>query len=1171
MNAKVTRLISAVLLSALFLPLIPVGAPASAASEPSSWAIPEINEANTEGILTPNAQKDFQRNLTRAEFCELVVALIERTLGTELPLPSANPFTDTSNIDVQKASVYGGTNPVVNGVGEGLFAPDKSVARQEIIAMMIRALNRLSTDTGKTLLPAQPPASLPFNDNSKIHDYAVTPIKLAYANGMIKGDNLGNFNPLAQIKSEECVAIVRRSNNSTQSILNTGLTNEQLADKTIRDMNIGFAYGDTADGVSQDVLLPTAGAGGAVITWSSGNPGVVSAAGDVSTAGAPATAALTATVSIGSVTRTRQFTLKTTSASGDDRILDNAYRELEISFLNAGDTLASVTGRVFLPDSVLGAGVKWSSNLPSVVNATTGAVTVPSSGYQSVTLTAVVTYNGKSVTKTFALSVMDSRSAKPVALHGVELGMTLSQVQSVLGAARDSFRLSTAETWYVFHTNYGNFIAVDIRSSGVAAIYSMASGWASQLKDKTTGAVITPEQADAMAGVGGKAYTDSSVSGGSRYAVLIYDEASGVTASRALDQSATEQFIFQAMNAFRYLNSRSALVWNAKLGASARAHTVEMGQYNYLSETGRNNSSFASRAQAQGYESALVASGAVTGGGVNAFDILDGYIVAAGARAKLLNTSLTVVGVGFGSGYTGANSTLSAVAFGTLIGIAGVTSTPSVVAVNVGASAVVALSVAPTNYNEKFTVTSSNTAYMTAVSSSVTATSITVTGIAQGTANITVTGSSSGNVYSIPVSVGTVYASSITIVNESGAAVASNSQTSVSNAGNYVLGRGNTYQFTATTNTSTSYASSAAVTWSSSNTAVATVSSTGLVTGVNNGSAAITAKIQRSASTSDYVTVTMSFTVVTLSFKNGSATVSGSIPLDISNTTAASVTVTPSVTSLPSGAALIYSGVSSSPAIAAVTSSPAATVSVAGRSSGTATITVTASISGGSIYNYYAKVSGSFTVTVTGQSLYPTGAAFSDATGAALQSNTLDVFIGETKTIIVTPTPANAANKIVSYFYSGGDITVGIDANKNITVTGGTVSTSGVKFEIRIQTDASGSVKPYEITVNVNPVNYGITTSPANGAQISMVAGDSPSTFTATITPDYAPKDGLSVTWTVTSDSTNVVTLSATTGNSITVTAVNAGTAYVSAEVTGYGVNTAKSTITITVVGAVPA
>ncbi|MDR2665576.1 MAG: S-layer homology domain-containing protein, partial [Oscillospiraceae bacterium] len=230
------RSVSVALTAVLLFSFVPAGARTLAASEPSGWAVAEMNEANVQGFLTPNAQKDFRRNLTRAEFCEIVVALIERTLGREIPLPAANPFSDTSNIDVQKASLYGNPNPVVNGVGGGLFAPDKNVSRQEIVAMVARAMSRLSSDTGRALLPTPSSAQLPFKDNANIADWAVDPLRSLYANGVVKGDNYGNFNPLDEIKSEECVAVVLRANNAAQAVLNSGLSAEQLVDKAVGEM-----------------------------------------------------------------------------------------------------------------------------------------------------------------------------------------------------------------------------------------------------------------------------------------------------------------------------------------------------------------------------------------------------------------------------------------------------------------------------------------------------------------------------------------------------------------------------------------------------------------------------------------------------------------------------------------------------------------------------------------------------------------------------------------------------------------------------------------------------------------------------------------------------------------------------------------------------------------------
>ena len=98
---------------------------------PSSWATDYVNDANTAGLLTASASKDFRRELTREDFCELVVEMVERTLGKPLPIQQVNPFTDTSSVHVLKAYTYGrveGVRPgIVNGVATDRFAPNSLI------------------------------------------------------------------------------------------------------------------------------------------------------------------------------------------------------------------------------------------------------------------------------------------------------------------------------------------------------------------------------------------------------------------------------------------------------------------------------------------------------------------------------------------------------------------------------------------------------------------------------------------------------------------------------------------------------------------------------------------------------------------------------------------------------------------------------------------------------------------------------------------------------------------------------------------------------------------------------------------------------------------------------------------------------------------------------------
>jgi uncharacterized protein YkwD len=798
----------------------------------------------------------------------------------------------------------------------------------------------------------------------------------------------------------------------------------------------------------------------------------------------------------------------------------------------------------------------------------------------SVTLTALITHNGQSRSKTFNLTLVDPQYSRPVTLHGVGLGMTLQQAQAVLGAPKNNYALSNTETWYVFHSSYGNFIAVGLVSNSVAAIYSMSSSWASQLKDRTTGAVISAEQADVLAGVGAAAYTDYASASRPRYAVLVYDEAAGIAGYRTFLQDGAEQLILQLLNAFRALNSRSALQWNAKLGLSAREHTADMGSRNYLSETGTGGSTFATRAAAKGYESALVASGAVAGGGVNVFDYLNDYINIANVRSQLLGSSATVAGVGFGSGYGGNYKTLGTVVFGTLIGVTNVTWSPSSVAVNVNGTATVTLGLTPTNRNESFTVASSNTGILTAANSAGALTTVTVTGKSQGSAYITVTGNSSGNQFSIPVSVGTTYASSLTVRNEGGSTIATTSGI-VDNAANFILGAGQTYRFTATATPSV-----AGVAWISSSN-IATVDGTGLVTaGSNAGTAKITARVQRSAASNDYISVSVNVSVLPLTLTpKGMAANSASASINLNSASPVldlSVTA-PAASALPAGAVISgYTWTSSNTQSVTLSASAGTSVTATGRAPANpaARVTVTANItgtatSGGGGYFTVKGVSRYIDITVTGQAAWPDSGSV---------SGQITVDVGQTVEIPVTTSPASVTNRILwadNYEVVNGELVdysqfigvspSGTPGGASVTVTGKQVTgTTPAKVIIHLQTNASGSTVEIPVLVTVKEPVLAITAAPAGGGNgISLNVGQTSQPISAVITPTYAAA-GKTVAWEwgPSPSDQGGVTLSATTGNSITVTAVAAGTVFLVAKIDGTPIT--SNPIVITIPGAVP-
>ena len=852
---KGKRLIAAVIAVVMLLAIMPVSA--FAGKTPSAWAKTEMDDANTAGLLTANAAKDFSRALTRDEFCEIVVIMAEQALGSALPLPVKNPFTDCNSEYVQKAYQFG----IVNGRTTTTFDPNASVARQEIAAMMYRAIRGVETRLGRKL-SSDPVSSLTFNDKSKIDEYAQEPVRFAVANGIIKGDDINNFNPKNAISAEECVAVAIRSHNSMQTRLDASLTNAQLLDKTMSNLRIGYALGDAQTAVSQDVVLPTRGAGGTVITWTSSNPSIITAAGKIATANG-AGVVLTATASLGGATRTASFTLTTTTMFGDQLLVQNAKNALTIGFYNEKDTLDSVTGRIFLPTTVMGLNVTWTSSNYSAV-ALNGEVVVPTdSSVVTVNMTATFTSGSVPGSKTFTLLLRNPAFAVAgsASLHNVRLGMALADVTKVLGNSKSSLTLATGETWYFYYsdTTFNNFIAIAIQSSKVVGVYTMVSGWETYLRDSSMTRTITVAEANSTTGVKIDTFTDA-LNANRQYAAFMYDTTSNIASDRALIANAAETFTLLLINAYRYLygtgTGKTALTNDAILSNSARGHSTDMDGYDYFSPTGRTGSTtYASRAASAG-SSAAVLGGVISQNSRNPFNFLNTMISTAADRASILLATAGQVGIGYSGSYTGTYKTLMTLVFASANRITSVTPNITSVSVAAGAYVDVTLTIAPAGFTEAITVTSSApTIFSVTLQSSPTATTrvYRVQGLVNGSGNISVTGADGRALCAaIPVAVGTMYASSVVIGNTIKSYIAEKTTAAT------------TVQLSAAVTKTTASATAPAATWVS-NTAGVTVSATGLVNipaTFSGTSVSITAWAQSSASTT--VTNTLAKDTVTI-------------------------------------------------------------------------------------------------------------------------------------------------------------------------------------------------------------------------------------------------------------------------------------------------------------------
>lgn len=186
---------------------------AGAADTPSAWAQKSVDAARAAGIVPAQVNSAFDTAITREDFCSLAAA-VYRAWDRENVLQTASTgkvsFTDTDNADVLLCASAG----VVNGVGNGKFAPNKNITRQEAASMLHRlgALNKNTKDDEATSLPHI------FADSAKIQSWAWKNVDWVYRQGIMNGMGENTFAPDGEYTREQSIVTVLRLYDSSYAV-----------------------------------------------------------------------------------------------------------------------------------------------------------------------------------------------------------------------------------------------------------------------------------------------------------------------------------------------------------------------------------------------------------------------------------------------------------------------------------------------------------------------------------------------------------------------------------------------------------------------------------------------------------------------------------------------------------------------------------------------------------------------------------------------------------------------------------------------------------------------------------------------------------------------------------------------------------------------------------------
>lgn len=169
-----------------------------------AWYHEGVDYALTNSLMNGVGGGKFEPDgqLTRAQ----LVTVLYRAAGEPDTGKQVNPFTDVADDAwYTKAVIWAANNGIVNGVAKNVFAPDASITREQIAAMLYRYAGAEAAKEDK--LSA-------FPDAAKVSDWAKEALNWAVASGLINGvadaNGTANLEPQATATRAQIATILMR-------------------------------------------------------------------------------------------------------------------------------------------------------------------------------------------------------------------------------------------------------------------------------------------------------------------------------------------------------------------------------------------------------------------------------------------------------------------------------------------------------------------------------------------------------------------------------------------------------------------------------------------------------------------------------------------------------------------------------------------------------------------------------------------------------------------------------------------------------------------------------------------------------------------------------------------------------------------------------------------------
>ncbi len=165
----------------------------------SDWAAAEVTAAARAGYVTESCRHYQTYTITREQFASLAVNYLEKKTGQAIVPAPQDTFTDTADEAVRKAYAAG----IVQGMGDGVFGPGRPLSREQLAAMLWRAMNK----AGVTAVPADLGS---YADSDKVSDWARESVAALAGLKVMEGTGGGMLSPKSSCTVEQAILLVYR-------------------------------------------------------------------------------------------------------------------------------------------------------------------------------------------------------------------------------------------------------------------------------------------------------------------------------------------------------------------------------------------------------------------------------------------------------------------------------------------------------------------------------------------------------------------------------------------------------------------------------------------------------------------------------------------------------------------------------------------------------------------------------------------------------------------------------------------------------------------------------------------------------------------------------------------------------------------------------------------------